>query len=149
MIRTTLLIAALAWPAMLAAALADRFDRQPTFLGTTVYVAASRVCHQRSERSFHTDGHQWPVCARCAGLYLAAPFGALLAFARRRIDGRRTMLVGLSLASLPTAATWIFEMAGGHVGAMLRALAAMPLGAALLYVIVSAASPAGRGDRID
>lgn len=149
MIRTTLLIAVLAWPAMLAAALVDRFDQQPTLLGTTVYVAASRVCHQRPDRSFHTDGHQWPVCARCAGLYLAAPFGALLGVARRRIHERRTLLVGLTVAALPTAATWLFEMTGGHVGSTLRALAAVPLGAALIYVIVSASSPAGRGDRID
>lgn len=52
----------------------------------TLYAAASRICHQRPERSFFRGAVQWPVCGRCAGLYLAAPFGAVLALgsARRR-----------------------------------------------------------------
>lgn len=28
------------------------------------------ICHRKPERSFHIKGHQFPVCARCTGLYL-------------------------------------------------------------------------------
>ncbi len=34
-------------------------------------------CHQRSDRSFHFKGYQFPVCARCTGVfigYLSTPF---------------------------------------------------------------------------
>lgn len=30
------------------------------------------ICHGIPERSFHIKGHQFPVCARCTGLYLGA-----------------------------------------------------------------------------
>ena len=28
------------------------------------------ICHRKPERSFHIKGYQFPVCARCTGLYL-------------------------------------------------------------------------------
>src|SRR5690242_6632470 len=40
-----------------------------------VYLAGSIVCHQQARRSFHLEGIQLPVCARCSGIYAAAPFG--------------------------------------------------------------------------
>lgn len=148
--RLILLVAVLAWPVTLAAALIDRFDDRPALWGTAVYVAASRVCHQRPDRSFHTDGHQWPVCARCAGLYLAAPVGAWLLPGLMGHVRRSTLLKGLAIAAAPTAATWAFEAAGGaDPGGMTRALTAAPLGAAVAFAIVSAVAPAGRIDRID
>lgn len=39
-------------------------------------VGARTGCHQRPERSFFIKGYQFPVCARCTGVflgYLAAP----------------------------------------------------------------------------
>lgn len=27
------------------------------------------ICHRKPERSFHINGHQFPVCARCTGFY--------------------------------------------------------------------------------
>ncbi len=39
------------------------------FWGLTIYHAFSYVCHQIPERSFFIAGHQFAVCARCAGLY--------------------------------------------------------------------------------
>ena len=28
------------------------------------------ICHHKLERSFHFKGHQFPVCARCTGVYI-------------------------------------------------------------------------------
>ena len=30
------------------------------------------ICHRKPERSFHINGHQFPVCARCTGFYMSA-----------------------------------------------------------------------------
>jgi uncharacterized membrane protein len=93
-----------------------------------VYAASSRICHQRSERSFHLAGAQLPVCARCLGLYLSGAIGAVMAWTSRRRPDDRARLV-LAVAAIPTAATWAAEVAGlaafSNVG---RALAALPLG---------------------
>lgn len=153
MIRAGLVIAVVLWPTALAAALVDRFDQAPSVWGTSVYLAASRVCHQRPDRSFHTHGHQWPVCARCAGLYLGAPIGAVLALARRRRPGvrRRAVLRVLVPAAALTGALWLVEAAGiVAVSAVARALAAVPLGAAVAFALVTIASGrAAETDRID
>ena len=29
------------------------------------------ICHKKPERSFFVKGHQFPVCARCTGFYIA------------------------------------------------------------------------------
>src|SRR6185436_19797703 len=95
MLGRLLTAAAIAWPLVAGAALWQRASLSsiPAEAGrpavsepawtTLVYAAASRVCHQRPERSFHTHDVAWPVCARCGGLYLSAPFAALVAFRRR------------------------------------------------------------------
>ena len=31
-----------------------------------------QLCHRLPERSFHIRGHQFPVCARCTGMYIGA-----------------------------------------------------------------------------
>lgn len=36
------------------------------------------TCHQRSERSFFYHGWQFPVCARCTGLYSGYVIGTIL-----------------------------------------------------------------------
>ena len=89
------------------------------------------VCHQRSERSFHSCGAQWPVCGRCSGLYLGAALGAAIAGARRRRTAvawgqwRRRMLV----AAAPIALLWGIEAAGlFDPGTPVRFLTALPLG---------------------
>lgn len=133
--------ASIAWPLLLGSAVWDRsrHSHEPTVWATAVYLAASGVCHQHPERSFHSAGAQWPVCARCAGLYLAAPIGALMAAATRRRHARRPWW--LLAAAAPTAITWGLEWFGlVAVGNAVRAAAALPLGAALAAVIVSVAS---------
>ena len=106
------------------------------------YLAGSVICHQRPDRSFRLWGVQMPVCARCAGLYLGAAVGALLAGVPRR-GGRgtahtasraiRMMVLG---AAIPTAATWLGEAVGWLPFADgVRAAAAVPLGAAVAWVV--------------
>ncbi len=42
-----------------------------------IFAAGGLICHQRPERSFFLDGQQFPVCARCTGLYLSGALGIL------------------------------------------------------------------------
>lgn len=146
--RLALVVAAVVWPALLGGALIDRVDGHPSTAGTFVYLSAAQLCHQRPDRSFHTAGHQWPVCARCAGLYLSAPVGALagLAVARAR---RSTLVAALVAAAVPTAATWGWEAIGGDVSGLVRAVAAAPLGSTLACALALVAGRAVEPDRID
>lgn len=46
------------------------------------------VCHRIDERSFHVDGHQLPLCARCSGMYVGAVLGfVFLSLTYRRSAG--------------------------------------------------------------
>ena len=110
-----------------------------------IFSLASLICHQRPERSFFWAGHQFPVCARCTGLYLSAALGVLALVSlrvsprwrRQSIDPRtaRTLLIA---AALPTA----LSLATGALGLwdgsnMTRAALALPLGG-IAGVIVAA-----------
>ena len=138
----TLAIASIVWPMLLGVALWQRASGHEGVFSLLIYGAASRVCHQRPERSFHTAGVSWPVCGRCSGLYLAAPFGAALALMRMR---RRAMSRGyvrmLVIASVPTFVTLGLELAGVWAPSNLtRAIAALPAGATLAFVLVRLAA---------
>ena len=103
-----------------------------------VYSGAGVICHQKSERSFHIAGVQQPVCARCTGLYVSGAAAALLAWtvSRRPRVPRRTREV-LALAAFPTAFTVAIELVGlAHPSNMVRAICAVPLGAAAAWVFV-------------
>jgi uncharacterized membrane protein len=108
-------------------------------LAWLVYYAASGICHQRPERSFHLAEAAMPVCARCFGLYLSGSMGALVAWLPlRRMDpstGRTRML--LALAALPTLVTWGLERFGVvAISSAVRAVAALPLGAGAGWIMV-------------
>jgi uncharacterized membrane protein len=136
----TLAIAAVVWLLVLASAvLARQHERNPMWT-TVVYAAASKICHQRPERSFFSAGVQWPVCGRCSGLYLAAPIGAAIALRSRQRSLSSTRARWLVLvAALPTLTTAGIEVAGlAHVTNIARALAALPLGAAIAWVVMRA-----------
>ena len=117
-----------------------------------VQMAGSRVCHQRPERSFHTSGVRWPVCARCSGLYLGAAAGAWFGFTlrlRQRARGGRAASI-LALASVPTILTWTAEWAVGMpVTNVARAVAALPLGAAIAATVVAVASASPQVNRVN
>lgn len=140
----TLIIATILWPLVLGATvLADTHGGSSRW-PVVVRLAASRVCHQRPDRSFHTAGIQWPVCARCSGLYLGGAIGALVAGAqlrRRREVSRDRLLKGLALAALPTILTVALEWPRLlPVSNEARFIAAIPLGAAIAWVLASLAA---------
>src|ERR1700687_2879594 len=88
-------------------------------LALVVYGAGGFICHQLSARSFHTWSAQWPVCARCTGIYFGAAVIALFATVRLKPDstydsvstGRARML--LVVAASPTAITLVYEWTTG------------------------------------
>jgi len=147
-----LAIAAIVWPILLGAAVWQRVQGQVGVLSVIVYTAGSQICHQKAERSFHTAGVQWPVCGRCSGLYLSAPFGAIAAMVALRRQRRPLSQTSsnqpagnsdvrwLMVASLPTVVTFTLEWFGAPMTTLARALAALPLGAAIAFVICRVAA---------
>jgi uncharacterized membrane protein len=116
--------------------------------GAATYWTGATVCHQRPERSFHTHGIQWPVCARCSGLYLSAALGIVVTWlhgrSRRRFAFEAWRMV-LAAAAVPTAATVVLEWWDPRwVSCLARALAAVPLGAAVGVLLAASLSFRGR-----
>jgi len=151
LLARVLVVAAIAWPALLGATVWERrSDAHPAWT-TFVYAMSSRICHQIPARSFHTDHVQWPVCARCSGLYLAAPMGALAAFvfAGSRRPSRRAVS-WVAIAAIPTAITLVIEWLGvAHPSNLVRFVAALPLGAAVAWLLVRTAAGSRRSDRVN
>jgi uncharacterized membrane protein len=121
------------------------------FLTTPVagvlYAGGALICHQLPDRSFHLQGIQLPVCARCVGLYGGAAVGSAIAagFARRWLERRSLMLtqsvklVATGVAAVPTLATFALEWGfGWPISNAVRAIAALPFGFAVALVVVSA-----------
>ena len=140
--------ASILWIAALAATAARPFA--PDALGYDLVVAfSSLICHQQPERSFHWAGEVWPVCARCLGLYAAAPMGAFLAVTNPITparDSRRRNLLFLSVAAIPTSVTWLAEhMFGLPMSNAVRFAAALPLGGAVAWVLGYTLQDARRG----
>jgi uncharacterized membrane protein len=112
-----------------------------------VYGAGSVVCHQLPARSFHAWDAQWPVCARCTGIYIGAAVTAatyvVSGFSRANVVSAGTVTswrarVLLAVAALPTALTLVYEWTTGITPSnTMRALAGAPIGAAVAFVVVS------------
>ncbi len=144
-----LLLASLIWAATLVAApyIVSRVSDDTPVLraAVVVYALASVICHQRPERSFRMSGVQVPVCARCEGLYLAAPFGILwLSVLRRRyqaaIASRRTWQRIIIVALVLTLMTLVWEwMTGAMTSGVVRAVAGGVLGAAVAAAVTAVA----------
>jgi uncharacterized membrane protein len=134
------LIVGAAWSDQAPAALGP----VPRLLAAATYATGSVVCHQRPERSFHANGVQWPVCGRCAGLYLSAAAGVLLTWvAGRRASGVpssswRGILVAAAVPSALTAAIEWWNPAWSST--LVRAAAAVPLGAAVGALLTASLS---------
>jgi len=111
---------------------------------TLVYLTGAVICHQRPERSFHAGPQQYPVCARCTGLYVGAPFGLLAMLMMQRVrtgtgaDAYRRWRVILLGAMVPTLVSIGLERIGGPSDTISRALAALPLGAAVAAFVAAA-----------
>ena len=110
--------------------------------GALAYLAGSVVCHQLPERSFVTAGVQWPVCARCAGIYLGVTVGFAAWWMLRRAlslrPGGRAWLTTLAVVAMPTAVSWVGGVLGLWDGTNgIRFALAAPLG--LVVGVVAAA----------
>lgn len=143
----TLLLASVIWAATLVAApyIVSQVSEDAPVLraAAVVYALGSFICHQRPERSFRFSGVQVPVCARCEGLYLAAPFGmvGLMAVRRRyrqvvasRHTWRQVVIVASSLTILTLAWEW---MTGEMTSHAVRAIAGAVLGAAVAATVTA------------
>ena len=130
-------LVAVAWLALLVAA-----PLLPAAPSALVYAFTSLICHQRPERSFHLDGFQLPVCARCLGIYGGAAVGALAAVAASRgvRAGRPAVPWVLTAAAFaPTAATVALEWAGlWPTSNLVRAIAGAPAGGVVAFVVTRA-----------
>jgi len=133
-----------------------------------VYGLGAWICHQRPDRSFYLWAMQMPVCARCTGIYVGAAGAIVAAYVARvaaafappsrslrrarRLKPRATLTplarlkpramsirTVLVVAALPTILTLAFEWASGIPASnALRGLAGLPLGAALVWVVLQA-----------
>ena len=113
-----------------------------------LYFAGSFICHQLPERSFHLQGAQLPVCARCLGLYGGGAFGSVIAASavvRHRINRGQPLLAQArrwrwtAVAAIPTVATVVLEWGfGWPISNTVRAVAALPVGVAVAFVVVGA-----------
>ena len=106
-----------------------------------VYSIGHVVCHQLPARSFHLWNASLPVCARCTGVYAGAAAASLAiaistrpsSVARSARENPRAVFL---IAFVPTAATLVFEWTTGVMpGHWIRALAGVPLGAAVAWAI--------------
>jgi uncharacterized membrane protein len=110
-----------------------------------VFAVGAVICHQLPERSFFWDGHQFPVCARCTGLYLSAAVGFIgwpalkltRAWRPLAIDPRFALRL-ISIAAIPTALSVAAGMTGFWDGSnMTRAALAIPLGASAGAIVAA------------
>ena len=105
-------------------------------LPDAVRMLGALVCHQRVDRSFILFGEPMPVCARCTGIYLSGALGATAAWLTVQSMPRQTRVVLLA-AAMPTVASVVVEWAGlMQPGNSVRALAALPVGAACGWIFV-------------
>lgn len=144
----SLLVVALSWSAALTAAPRSA----PPELAALTYAAGALICHQQPERSFSHEDAQYPVCARCFGLYLGAVGGVLLwagigglgRTARRRAARFTRPSVArwiLIMTALPTVATVVASWLGWwDAGNLTRAVLALPLGAVIAGAIAAVAA---------
>ena len=121
-----------------------------------VYVVGSVLCHQLPERSFHLWGVQLPVCARCLGMYVGGAMSAVVAIVaaardRRPIEPGSHARVALAAAALPTIATLAYEWISGDTpGNGIRAMAGVPLGAIIAWLVVRQAhAPLASSERAE
>jgi uncharacterized membrane protein len=150
-----LVTGAIVWATLLpmaaAAASAPRgaVARSTVFL---VYGVGSVVCHQRPERSFHWGATPWPVCARCTGVYAGAAIMALLMFVWRspsvRTAGQARWWFAMGL--LPAVASLAYEWRSGVMPShVLRMATGLPLGAAVVTLVLAVLSEADESERRD
>jgi uncharacterized membrane protein len=136
LLAVALTVGALLWTSvLLVVPVLSARHAAPVFVAM-VHSAGGLVCHQRPERSFHVEGAPLPVCARCIGLYVSGTLGAVAAWIGFARSPRRARML-LAIAALPTAISFVVEVAGvGLPSNAVRAIAALPLGGAAGWLFV-------------
>jgi uncharacterized membrane protein len=130
-----------AWLALLVVA-----PLLPAAASALTYAAGSLICHQRPERSFHLDGIQLPVCARCLGIYAGAAAGCAAAALLRRPPPDRIRVVTV-VALLPTIVTVALEWLGvWYPSNLMRAFAGAPAGYVVALVVTRALATVHYGE---
>lgn len=72
-------------------------------------------CHQLPERSFFYKGKQFPVCARCCGVFLGQTAAVLLFLCRRPLSGKSCcVLLGIMGADWSLQELGIRESSNGR-----------------------------------
>jgi uncharacterized membrane protein len=141
----SIVVASLTWLVVLWAAttVSPGSGKAAATASAAVYVMGSFLCHQRPERSFHLNGVQLPVCARCLGLYAGGFAGAaawsivmlLRKTSRAPLDWTTSTHVvrsTLAVAAAPTLVSAALGLSGLADGTnALRAMLALPLGMAI------------------
>jgi uncharacterized membrane protein len=113
-----------------------------------VFAVGRVICHQQPERSFFLDGDQFPVCARCTGLYISAAAGlagwvAVKAASRwRRLSfDPRLAIRMIVIGGIPTAVSLGTGLTAVWDGSnAIRALLAVPLGASAGAIVAAVAT---------
>jgi uncharacterized membrane protein len=135
-------LAALAWLTLLILA-----PLATPSIATVIYTVGGIICHQMPERSFHIDGVQLPVCARCLGIYAGAAAAAsihvLAGFSRRparwRVLSPRAARRLFLLTATPTLFTFALDYAGfWDTSNVVRAIAGLVAGGGGALVVMSA-----------
>jgi uncharacterized membrane protein len=151
-----LLVVAVLWGAAIPfVALADLpASNGGRMVRALVYVVGAGVCHQRPDRSFASANGPWPVCARCAGLYLSAAVMGLAMGLWAIAGGRPAILrwrVWMLFVASPTAVSWLAERAGLlSTTNLVRFTLAVPLGAVAAMMLAAAAfGPASQKPEVD
>jgi uncharacterized membrane protein len=110
------------------------------------YILGTFICHQRPERSFWIADAAMPVCARCTGLYASAALGSIVALAAAHRSSRplqpgssRRVRLALAVAAIPTVVTLVVEWLDlAAPSPTVRAAAAVPVGAAVGWIVTAA-----------
>jgi len=120
------------------------------FTARLAYLAGAVICHQRPDRSFTWAGQPWPVCARCAGIYLGAAAMALLFLSVGPRDSRflpapgsgadgASARLAVGVAVLPAGLSLLWEWATGQTPPnLVRALTGALIGAVVTWVVMRA-----------
>jgi uncharacterized membrane protein len=97
-------------------------------------LGAAAGCHQRPDRSFFLGDYQFPVCARCTGVFLGQTAALIMLLMRKR------MPVGAALAMLAVmGADWGVQRIGLRESTNFRRLVTGVLGGAgIIFLYASA-----------